>query len=195
MNDTEDNPVKDNELTDADILDAMHRIPGYLDISMGDFRTIYHLAHRHAQERLFAGVTAHQLMRHNIEPLAASMTLTQAVRHLADSGYKGLPVVDEHSYVTGILTETDFMKYLKSKSFMELLLKLLDHSFEFSHLCHETTVGMAMTTPVITVESTAGYKEIMQALHQHGGHSMPVISSAGKLQGILLRRDFLAALK
>lgn len=40
------------ELTDDDIIDAMKHIPGYLDISTEDFRTIYHLAWRHAVARL-----------------------------------------------------------------------------------------------------------------------------------------------
>lgn len=40
------------ELSDEDILDAMQHIPGYLDISTEDFRVIYHLAWRHAVERL-----------------------------------------------------------------------------------------------------------------------------------------------
>lgn len=40
------------ELTDEDILDAMRHIEGYLDISTEDFRTIYHLAWRHALARL-----------------------------------------------------------------------------------------------------------------------------------------------
>ncbi|MDX9995170.1 MAG: hypothetical protein RBS28_07580 [Rhodocyclaceae bacterium] len=40
------------ELTDEDILDAMEHIPGYLDISTEDFRTIYHLAWKHAVARL-----------------------------------------------------------------------------------------------------------------------------------------------
>jgi CBS domain-containing membrane protein len=42
------------ELTDADILDAMQHVPGYLDISTEDFRVIYHLAWRHAVERFRA---------------------------------------------------------------------------------------------------------------------------------------------
>jgi hypothetical protein len=40
------------ELTDEDILDAMKHIPGYLDISTEDFRIIYHLAWKHAIERI-----------------------------------------------------------------------------------------------------------------------------------------------
>lgn len=42
------------ELTDEDILDAMQHVPGYLDISTEDFRTIYHLAWTHAVARLRA---------------------------------------------------------------------------------------------------------------------------------------------
>lgn len=40
------------ELSDEDILDALAHIPGYIDISTEDFRTVYHLAWRHALERL-----------------------------------------------------------------------------------------------------------------------------------------------
>jgi len=40
------------ELTDEDIFDAMQHIPGYLDISIEDFRVIYHLAWQHAVARL-----------------------------------------------------------------------------------------------------------------------------------------------
>lgn len=45
-------PMDELELDDADILDAMTRLPGYVDISTEDFRALYHLAYRHATERL-----------------------------------------------------------------------------------------------------------------------------------------------
>ena len=197
--DTVANSANDNidetELTDADILDAMQHIPGYLDISTEDFRTIYHLAHRHALERMFRGVTAGRLMRTGITPIHHNITLDKAARSIADSGYKGLPVIDDKGYVIGMLTETDFMKRLKAKNFMELLLKLLDDSFEFTHRCHETTVNIAMTQPALTISQDAGFVDIMKAFHQHGGRSMPVTGTDGKLLGLLLRKDFLAAYK
>lgn len=40
------------ELTDEDILDALTHVPGYIDISTEDFRVVYHLAFRHAVQRL-----------------------------------------------------------------------------------------------------------------------------------------------
>ena len=188
-------PPDDNEteLSDADIFDAMQHIPGYLDITTEDFRLIYHLAHRHAIERLFKNVTVERLMRTGIVPIQQHTTLVKAAKTLAESGFKSLPVVDENGHVTGMLTETDFMKKLKAKNFMELLLKLLDDSIEFSVYCHETEVVDAMTKPVVTINQKAGFREIMEVFHQHEGRSMPVVGADGKLLGLLLRKDFITA--
>jgi CBS domain-containing membrane protein len=183
------------ELTDDDILDAMQHIPGYLDITTEDFRSIYHLAHRHALERLFVGVTAGRLMRSAIRPLQPNMKMDQAARTLADSGYKGLPVVDANGCVIGMLTETDFLKRLKAESFLELLLRMLGDSFEFTHRCHETPVSAAMTQPAVTVSQDAGFLEILDAFYRHGGRSMPVVGADGRLLGLLLKKDFFAAYK
>lgn len=183
------------ELTDGDILDAMQHIPGYLDVTTEDFRSIYHLAHRHALKRMFVGVTAGRLMRSAIASLQPDTTLDKAARTLADSGYKGLPVVDAGGCVIGMLTETDFLKRLKAKNFLELLLRMLDDSFEFTHRCHETPVSAAMTQPAVTVGLDAGFLEIMEAFRRHGGRSMPVTGADGRLLGLLLRKDFIAACK
>lgn len=190
----EDN-VAEIELTDDDILDAMQHIPGYLDITTEDFRAIYHLAHRHAMERLFSGVTAARLMRTAIEPLQPNTTLDKAAKTLADSGYKSLPVVDANGCVIGMLTETDFLKHLKVGSFLDMLLRMLDDSFEFAHRRHETLVSAAMTQPAVTVRPDAGFTEMMEAFRRHAGRSMPVAGTDGRLLGLLLRKDFLSAMK
>lgn len=185
------NPSEIN-LTDDDILDAMQHIPGYLDISTEDFRSIYHLAYGHALGRLFADVMACRLMRSVIEPLHPSMMLDIAAKKIAESSHKGLPVVDAKGCVIGMLTEKDFLKQLSAESFLELLLRMLDDAFEFSHRCHETTVSVAMTQPAVTVGQHAGFMEIIEAFRQHPGRSMPVVDSEGKLLGLLLRTDFIA---
>ena len=189
--DSSDVDVPEMELTDGDILDAMQHIPGYLDISTQDFRTIYHLAHRHAVGRLFASVKASGLMRTGIEPLLQDMPLDQAATALVRSGYKALPVVDASGAVAGMLTENDFLKRLNVETFLELLILMLDDSFEFKHRCHETLVSAAMTAPAVTIASEAGFEEIIKAFHMHAGRSMPVVDGRGKLLGLLLRKDIL----
>ena len=182
--------VPEIELTDADILDAMQHIPGYLDISTEDFRTIYHLAHRHAVGRLLGNFRAGNLMRVGIEPLLADIPLDEAAKALVRSGYKALPVVDEKGCVIGMLTESDFLRRLKVDTFLELLLSMLDDAFEFKHRCHDTPVSAAMTTPAVTVTRDAGFGEVRSAFHQHDGRSLPVVESDGRLLGLLLRKEF-----
>jgi CBS domain-containing membrane protein len=181
------------ELTDGDILDAMQHIPGYLDISTDDFRTIYHLAHRHAVGRLFGNFSAGNLMRTGITPLHPGMHLDEAAKALVKSGYKALPVVDADGRVIGMLTENDFLRRLNVDTFLQLLLSMLDEGFEFRHRCHETPVSEAMTSPAITVGVDATFAETIAAFHRHEGRSMPVVNGEGRLLGLMWRKDFLSA--
>lgn len=185
--------VPEVELTDGDILDAMRHIPGYLDISTEDFRTIYHLAHRHALHRLFSQARVEDLMGMGMPSLFPDMPLDQAARVLVRSGYKALPVVDAENRVVGMLTENDFLRQLEVDSFLDLLLNMLDETFELQHRCHDTPVSTAMTAPAISVARDAGFEEVVGAFHRHNGRSMPVVDSEGRLCGLLLRKDFFSA--
>jgi CBS domain-containing membrane protein len=181
------------ELSDEDILDAMRHIPGYLDISTQDFRAIYHLAHGHALDRLFHHVTVASLMRTGIEPLHPYTRLEAAARSLVEQGSKSLPVVDAQGRVIGILTETDYLRSLEADSFLQLLLRLIADRRIFTHRCNKIPVSEAMTAPAVTLAADAGFREIVRAFHAHEGRSMPVVDDAGRLAGLLLRKDFVRA--
>lgn len=181
------------ELSDEDILDAMGHIPGYLDISTRDFRSIYHLAHKHALERLFRHVSVGKLMLTRIKPLHPYTKVDAAARALVEQGRKSLPVVDIQGRVIGILSETDYLRTLKTDSFLELLLRLIGDQKLFTHRCGKMPVSEAMTTPVVTITAGAGFREIVSAFHAHEGRSMPVVDAAGSLEGLLLRKDFVKA--
>jgi CBS-domain-containing membrane protein len=180
------------ELSDADILDAMRHIPGYLDITTEDFRTIYHLAHRHALGRLLGNFTAGALMRTGIQPLLAGMSLAEAAREMVRSGYKALPVVDAQGCVIGMLTERDFLRRFNVATFLELLLNARDGAFELTHRWHEMPVSAAMTSSVVVISRDAGFGEVVDAFRQHDGRSLPVVNSDRHLQGLLLRKDFIS---
>jgi len=181
------------ELSDEDIFDAMKQIQGYVDVFADDFRIIYHFAHRHAVQRLTAGLNAATLMRRNVPLLSPDMTLDVAALAIAQSGYKGLPVVDATGTVVGMLTETDFLNRLKVSTFLELLLEMINDSYIFTHRCHETRVREAMTAPAVSVSIDASFEQIFRSFREHEGRTMPVINSVGQLQGLLLRKDFLTA--
>ena len=185
--------VPELELTDEDILDAMQHIPGYLDITMGDFREVYHHAFRHAIDRLMSGLQAQMLMQ-PVAALSPHMMLDEAARALVASGYKALPVTDAAGRVLGMLTETDFLRRLQADTFLELLLQMIEDSCKVSHRCHETPVSVAMTAPAVTLRAQADFREMTAAFGRHPGRSTPVVDAEGRLLGLLLRKDFLAAL-
>ena len=181
------------ELSDADILDAMRHIPGYIDISTTDFRAIYHLAHTHALERRFGAIKVERLIRTGIEPLTPEVMLDAAARSMVRQGLKGLPVVDREGIVIGMLTETDFLHRLQAGTLIELLLRLIETPEGLDHRCHETPVGDAMTAPAVSVPEGAGFAEMIAAFHRHEGRGMPVVDGQGHLRGVLLRKDCISA--
>jgi CBS-domain-containing membrane protein len=181
------------DLSDDDVLEAMQRIPGYIDITTSDFRELYRHAHAHALERHFRGVRAGRLMRVGIEPLHPELRMDEAARRLAWQGLKSLPVVDAEERVVGVLTETDFLRRLNADTFLALLLRLMEDAGRFGHRCHETLVRAVMTTPAVTVPENAGFGEIVAAFATHEGRGMPVVGADGRLRGLLLRKDFLGA--
>ncbi len=181
------------ELTDEDVLDAMQQIPGYLDISTEDFRRIYHLAHTHANERLFQQVRAGALMRSAVEPLRPMMQVGEAARALVQQNFKSLPVVDGSHRVIGILTETNLLRCLRAGSYLELLFDAVEQVSAPDAQCGQRTVAEVMTQPAIAVNARAGFHEVMQAFRRHPGRSMPVVDANGRFVGMLLRKDFLHA--
>ncbi|MBI1195551.1 MAG: CBS domain-containing protein [Gammaproteobacteria bacterium] len=187
------NNVPELELSDEDILDAMAEISGYLDVSTEDFRLLYHLAHRHALARVFKNMRADRLMRTGFESLQPSMTLEAAAAAMSRQGMSGLPVVNSDGQIVGMLTETDFLRWLRADTFMELLLRLSDAPDSFALLGKETPVCAIMTADVATLERDSGFIDIVGAFHAHEGRGMPVVDDKGCLLGMLTRDDFLKA--
>jgi CBS domain-containing membrane protein len=189
-----DEDIGEVVLSNTDIEDAMEHIPGYLDISSEDFRVLYHLAHHNAMDRLIGGINVQNLLRGGCLPLTVDMMIDQAARAIVDGGFKGAPVVDAAGMVIGMLTETDYLRRMKAKNFLDLLLQMLDDSGEISHRCHETRVGEVMTSPAVAIAVNASFREIQAAFREHPGRSMPVVDKYGHFLGMLLRKDFLSAL-
>jgi len=188
-----DEALPEIELADEDILDAMRHIPGYLDISTEDFRTIYHLAHHHAVDRLFKGLRAETLMLTGFTSLTADMRMDEAARSLVAQRFKGLPVVDSRGRLCGMLTESDFLRRLQAGSFLELMLRLIESGSALATRCHETRVSDVMTANPVAVDRLAGFRDITAAFHRHHGRSMPVVEADRRVCGLVLHRKFISA--
>ena len=189
---TPDDPTE-IALSDADILEAMREIPGYLDITTSDFRTLYHFAHRHALERLFGGLSAGRMMRTGIEPLTPETPFAEAIGALTRQGLRSLPVIDPERRVIGDFTETEVLRTLGAERLLDLLARLIEQPAPIDARTLEIQVGTLMTAPAVCVPTTAGVHEIFAAFTRHPGRATPVLAPDGRLAGLLLRKDVLHA--
>ena len=77
------------DLKDEDIYEAMKGIPGYLDITPGDFKEVYQLAYRHALERLSRAVTAREIMTREVVVVRPDTPLAEVAEAMGRRGSPG----------------------------------------------------------------------------------------------------------
>ncbi|HIP38094.1 MAG TPA: CBS domain-containing protein [Desulfocapsa sulfexigens] len=180
------------EISDQDIFDAMKEIPGYLDITPGDFKDIYELVYRHTLQRLSESVKAADIMTGKVVTVNPETAVAEAAELMAAREVAGVPVVDSGNHVVGILTERDFLSRMgrgNTKTFMGVVARCLEGKGCAAMAIREKLVGDIMTSPVITVKESMNSMEISALLREKRINRVPVIDQQGCLVGIVSRED------
>ncbi|MHB1185138.1 MAG: CBS domain-containing protein [Desulfobulbia bacterium] len=183
-------------LSDEDVYEAMKKIPGYLDISAGDFKELYLLAYEHAETRLYNSVRIAEIMTRQVITVLPTTPLAEAAARMAKHHITGLPVVQEDGTVVGILSERDFFRNMGDGSQTSCMALIADSlaSGGCPALCiRGTTAGEIMTTPVVTVLETALLHEAGTLMREKGINRVPVTDTKNRLLGILTRSDLMHA--
>ena len=183
-------------LSDEDVYEAMKKIPGYLDISAGDFKELYLLAYEHAETRLYNSLRIAEIMTRQVITVLPTTPLAEAAARMAKHHITGLPVVQEDGTVVGILSERDFFRNMGDGSQTSCMALIADSlaSGGCPALCiRGTTAGEIMTTPVITVLETALLQEAGTLMREKGINRVPVTNTKNRLLGILTRSDLMHA--
>jgi CBS domain-containing membrane protein len=184
------------DLTEADILAAMKKIPGYLDITPRDFKEIYLLAYRHALTRLSRELTAAEIMTREVVTVTADTPLAEVAAAMGARGISGVPVVDHNGRVTGIISEKDFLSRLGvtgEQNMMSLVAAGLKSSGCVTLPIKELLAKDIMTAPAITVTADAPIKEVAGLFTSRQVNRLPVVDAHGKVLGLVSRGDLLHA--
>ncbi len=118
--------------------------------------------------------------------------LAEAARLMVEHSISGLPVVDAHDKLVGVITEGDFLRPKGGRK--PRLLELLAHegagaaaalaSHKVEELMSRETVAIAVDTPV---------EEIVDLMNRHNVKRLPV-ATQGKVVGIVSRANLMLAL-
>ena len=124
MSDSKKDRCCNLDINETDVLTAMQHLPGYIDITPGDFKEIYQLAYSAAVERLARNAKAETLMTHPVHMVEIGAGLLEIATLLSQKKISGLPVVDESGRISGVVSEKDIFHRMgarKTGSFMEVV--------------------------------------------------------------------------
>lgn len=121
--------------------------------------------------------------------------LKDVARELADRGISGLPVLDDHGRVAGVISEADVLakEHSERDQRVGVVRRLLGHDRrEQDAKFNARVVGDAMTSPAITIERHWSIAVAAEQMAEHGVNRLPVIQR-GRLVGIVTRADLVRA--
>ena len=189
-------PTPGMEIKEEDILEAMRAIPGYLDITPGDFKEVYRLAFQHALERLSRAVTAAEIMTTDVVAVRPDTPVAEVAAAMGRRGVSGVPVVDAGHKVVGVISEKDFlsrMGVVEPRNFMRLVADCLMTKGCVALPIKVALAGDLMSSPAVTVAPDTPVKDIAMLLTQKSINRVAVTDPAGRLLGLVSRGDIVKA--
>jgi CBS-domain-containing membrane protein len=183
-------------LTDADVVEAMKSISGYLDITPGDFKELYCIAYKHAAERFARSMTARDIMVTSVVSVSSEDPLVEVVETMSRSRVSGVPVVDADRKVLGVISEKDILYQMVGETtdnFMALLARCLRSKGCGAMPVRNLTAREIMTSPAVTVRANAHLVDIAELLTQKRVNRLPVTDTDGHILGIITRSDIVNA--
>jgi len=182
------------DISDDDVLQAMKEIGGYLDITFGDFKDLYHIACSHALKRLMHSVKAVDIMTENVISVHGETPAKEIAQIMAERNVSGLPVVDDKEHVVGIISEKDFLFRMGKdgmKSIMSIITECLGNRACLAAPIRKQKAADIMTSPVISVSENTSVVDIVNLFAEKNINRVPVISQEMRLVGIVSRADAL----
>jgi CBS domain-containing protein len=134
------------------------------------------------------------VMTRDVAAVGPGTSLKQVARELVRRRVSGMPVVDDHGRVVGVVSEADVLVKERGDSdqggALARLLHGVDHAQELK--LDARTAGEAMTSPAITIEGFWSVATAAQLMLDRAVNRLPVVQR-GRLVGIVTRADLVRA--
>lgn len=126
-------------------------------------------------------------------------SITEVIKILADRRISGLPVLDDHQHLVGIISETDLMwreTDVTPPAYIMLLDSViyLENPGRYEKDLHKAlgqTVGEVMSSVPVTTTPETSLSKAAKLMHDRNVHRLPVTDQSGHLVGILTRGDII----
>ena len=141
---------------------------------------------------------AKDVMSNTVISVQPDATMLQAARQMLQHHISGLPVIDKHGEMFGILSEGDFLRRRETQTerkrsrWLEFLMGPGKLAVEYSH-SHGSKVADVMTTDVHTVTEDTDLEDIVELMERRRIKRVPVVRGK-KVVGIVTRCNLMHAM-
>jgi len=138
----------------------------------------------------------HEIMTAPARTVRPGTSLKEVAALLTEHGISGLPVVDEHGELLGVVSEGDilFKEGGATTRYKGALGWLLDPAGPDARLKLEARTAVeAMTAPAITIGPKHTVSQAAAVMLEEGVNRLPVVDDGGRLVGIVTRADLVRA--
>lgn len=141
---------------------------------------------------------AQDIMTVGVLTVTPQTSIADAARRMLEHRVSGLPVIDQHSALVGIVTERDLLRRPeigtapRHAKWVELWQTTDELAEEYVH-SRGRRVGDVMTSQVVSIQADTPLDEIAALMIRDGVKRLPVVRD-GKVIGIVSRADFLRGL-
>ncbi len=180
------------DISDEDIYEAMTEIPGYLDITPGDFKEVYLKAYVHALQRLARSAKVEEVMTAEVVFVVRKTPLREVADLMAQRRVSGVPVLEPDGTVAGIISERDFLSRMaseESRTFMDVVADCLRGGRCLAAPMRAQNAEDIMSSPAVAVSPGTPLMEVANIMARQGINRVPVVDEAGKPVGIASRAD------
>lgn len=141
---------------------------------------------------------AEDVMTRDVISIDPDSTVLQAARLMLQHRISGLPVIDAHGQLVGVLSEGDFLRRRETNTekrrsrWLEFLMGPGRIAAEYTH-SHGCKVSEAMTRNPQTVSETASLEDIVELMERHRIKRVPVLCG-DEVVGIVTRSNLMRAM-
>jgi len=145
---------------------------------------------------------AREIMTKDVITVSPEDTVKDAAKLLAEHKISGLPVINEHREVVGVVSEGDFIvrsQKLHVPTYIQILggVIYLDDPREFKEELRRVAAYLVkdiMTLEVVTVDEETEVEEVASVMFEEGVNRVPVVDADNRLVGIVSRADIVRSL-
>mgnify|MGYP006439190691 CR=1 FL=1 len=187
--DTGTSPV---DLANEDIIAAMNKMQGYIEITPADFMEIYRFSYNHAVDRIARSMRAKDVMTRKVICVHQDTSLVETAERMASANISGVPVINGNDDPVGVISEKDFLKKMgaePSGSFMGVISQCLKNKGCVALPIRGKTAADIMSAPAVAVAPERPLSEISQLFAEKQINRVPVVDTGGRVIGIVSRAD------